>query len=183
VDAFFSQYLTLTGSGVPDNSVLKCLIGFNVGVSTDIMNELYKLVGELSNLMARVFSKMNSMIRNILDKIICGPLEMLNSFLKTQQLVMPTTCELPKINLGNTLEVAISNLLNVTSAKNVVYNTYSKELVKYQIIVDAMPTKAIQFQNSLCATPQTTNFVGSAMLNISGGALSNPLSALNSPIG
>jgi hypothetical protein len=170
VDSFTSKYLTLVGSGTFNSSLLKCAINFNIGVSAPILDDLLGIIDQLSQAIQNLISQFANLIDKMLENILCLPINLLNSFLGSVSANLPSVCQAPKVNLGNPLETALTNLRNASMYRNQVYYNYSRDLLTYHALVTNAPEILQQFNSSsVCNTKGTNQFYNTAMLNIGGG--------------
>lgn len=170
IDSFLSKYLSLTGSGSFDSSLLKCAINFDIGVSAPLLDNLLALIDQLAAEVSRFIAKVAQVISELLEKILCVPVNLLNGFLGGIENNLPAACQLPRVDLGEPLETALSNLRNAAISRNQTVANFNRDLIRYGISVEAAPDKLDQFrQSSTCNTSPFQGFYQTALLNISGG--------------
>ena len=172
MDSFFSKYLSLTGSGTFDSSLLKCAINFDLGLSFNLLDDLLALISKLGNLVSSFIGKFTKWLVDLIEKILCIPFNLLNSFLGNMSVSLPGGCQIPGIDLGPDLTSALTRLRNVSNIKNTVFSAFSSDLVRYKAIVKANPDKMLQFNSSAaCSSNATSTFYNASMLNINEGIL------------
>ncbi len=170
VDAFMSKFLSLTGSGSFETSLLKCAINFDIGLSTGLLDNLLALLDSIASLLGGMIGKLAVWLADLLEKILCLPFNLINSFLGNISVNLPSACQLPRVDLGPDLTDALKGLRNIQNMKMQVFGGFNKELIKYKAIVNSATDKLAQFSNSAaCSTGAASNFYNASILNINGG--------------
>lgn len=170
VDSFMSKYLSLTGSGTFNSSLLKCAVNFDIQLAAPILDSLLSLVDELATQVRKLLSKLGEAVYNVVNKMLCTPINLMNAFLGQTSLSLPSACQLPTVNLGPDLEKALGDLRDSFSNKSIIFTNFSRDLVRYQVVITDAPEKLKQFQaSSVCKSPGIQNFYNSALLNLGGG--------------
>jgi len=176
LDAFTSQFLSLTGSGSFSSSLLKCAINFDIGLSTSLLDDLLTLLDNIGTFVSTFLGKLAKWISNLLEKLLCIPVNLINAFLGDTEIKLPSACQIPRISLGIKLSDALRRLRDACTSKHTIMKAFNKDLIKYRLIVDSAPNKIRRFNDgALCNSSEVGNFYNAAMLNLSGSALPNPL--------
>ena len=98
------------------------------------------------------------------------PVNLLNSFLGKLESALPSACRIPRFDLGPNLTTSLTKLVNVSFAKNLMLNSFDKDLIKLKMNVSAAPGRLGEFKTSaLCQSPATSNFMNASNLNVSAG--------------
>ena len=170
VDAFMSQFLSLTGSGVFESSLLKCAINFDIGVSTSLLDDLLQLIDLLSGLIGGFISAMIKFVADFIENFLCLPINMINAFIGKVSVSLPSFCQTPTIDIGDTLTKALEDLRAVADLKQASFTAFSGDLIRFRAIVDSAPDKVTAFKSGgLCNSGGVNKFYGAAVLNLSGG--------------
>jgi len=176
LDAFMSQFLSLTGSGSFSSSLLKCAINFDIGLSTSLLDDLLALLENIGAFISNFLGKIATWLANLLEKLVCIPVNLINAFLGDVEIKLPSACQIPRVSLGVKLSDSIRALRDACDSKYSVMRVFNKDLIKYRLIVESAPNKIRRFNDgALCNSSQVGNFYNAAMLNLSGSALPNPL--------
>ena len=170
VDAMLSQMFSLVGSGSFDTSMLKCAVSFDIGLSGGtILPLLSNLLCVLASLLGGFLAKFSDWVADLINKVLCLPLGLINSLLGVVESVLPAGCQVPPIELGATITEALLNLKNIGDSKNVMISTMGKDLVKLRMFVNAAPEKVSQFSGGADCAGNVNRAYNAAILNISGG--------------
>jgi hypothetical protein len=176
LDAFMSHFLSLTGSGSFETSLLKCAINFDIGLSTSLLDDLLALLDNIGAFISGFLGKLAAWISNLLEKLLCIPVNLINAFLGEVEVKLPSACQIPRVSLGAKLSDALRRLRFVGDIKNTALSGFNRDLVKYRLLIDAAPNKLKRFNDgALCNSSTVGSFYNAAMLNLSGSALPNPL--------
>jgi len=153
-----------------NSSLLKCAINWDIGISTDLLDMLYNYIMKFIGQVIAFLTKIKTWIADILTKLLCFPVNILNSFLGKIQMALPSVCKLPKFDLGTKLNDSLTKLLNCASVKGIILQSLDKDLLKLKLNVSAAPDRLGQFKNSaLCESAATSNFMNASNLNVSAG--------------
>lgn len=170
LDSFISKYLSLTGNASFSNSLLKCAINWDIGLSTDIIDRLFSFFFKIMAQILAFLSALKKWIYDLLQKILCLPVDLLNNFLGQVQVSLPSACKIPRFDLGKKLNTSMSNLKKVSTAQTFVLNSFGKDIAKLRIEVRAAGDKIGQFKSdSGCASSAGSNFMNASMLNVGVG--------------
>jgi len=170
LDAFISQFLSLTGGGVFQNSILKCAINWDIGLSTDLLDMLssflFKFIGQVVSFLA----KLKAWIADILEKVMCLPVDLINNFLGQIEMMLPSACKLPRVSLGDQLTKALNNLKNVSEVYNVCLQTLGKDIAKLRMEIWSAPDKLASFTGSAgCQSEAGASFMTASIVNVGVG--------------
>jgi hypothetical protein len=170
LDAFISQHLSLTGGGVFQNSLLKCAINWDIGLSTDLLemlsNFLLKFVGQVVAFLA----KLKAWIADILEKVLCLPVDLINNFLGQIEMILPNVCKLPRVSLGDQLTEALTKMKNVSQFYNVCLGALGSDIAKLRMEVWSAPDKLASFQSGAgCQSEAGAGFMTASTLNLGVG--------------
>lgn len=167
LDAWLSKHLSLIGGGDFNSSLLKCAINWDISLSTDVLDRLFAFVMQIIGKVIEIISKLKSWISDILTKLLCYPVNILNSLIGKVSVALPSACRLPKFDLPDNMTVALNALMNCSTVKGIVLQSFSKDLAKLKMSVSAAPDRLGQFRNSaLCESSATSNFMNAATLNV-----------------
>jgi len=170
LNSWLSKHASLTGMGNFNSSLLKCAINWDIGISTDLLDMLYNYIMKFIGQVIAFLTKIKTWIADILTKLLCFPVNILNSFLGKIQMALPSVCKLPKFDLGTKLNDSLTKLLNCASVKGIILQSLDKDLLKLKLNVSAAPDRLGQFKNSaLCESAATSNFMNASNLNVSAG--------------
>lgn len=169
LDAFFSKYLSMTGSGVFETSLLKCAINFDIGLTTDILDQLLSLLDNLGVLVSRFLSTMANWLSNLVEKILCYPIQLIDSLLGQVTANLPSICQTPGLSLGVDVETALRGLRSIADSQYSTFKQLSGDIIKYRAFVSTAPEKISQFKaGASCKSPSMGSFVNATLLNVSG---------------
>jgi hypothetical protein len=167
LDAFISQYLTLTGSGAFEKSLLKCAINWDIGLSTDILDILADFFNKFIGGVLSFLSSLKKWITDLLETVLCLPVDLLNNFLGQVQISLPSACKLPRFDLGASVSTSLKGLKDISIAQSVVLQSFGKDMAKLRINVSAASNKLAQFKSSAgCSSSAGSNFMNASMLNV-----------------
>ena len=170
LDSWLSKFASLIGQGNFNSSLLKCAINWDISLSTDILDRLFNFIMQIFGKILAILSKLKTWITDILTKLLYYPVNILNSLIGKFQIALPSACRLPKFDLPANLTDALTKLMNCSSTKSIVLQSFGKDLAKLQLSVSAAPDRLGQFQNSaLCESSATSNFMNASMLNVGVG--------------
>jgi len=170
VDAMLSQIFSLTGSGTFDTSMLKCAINFDLGFSGGgVLILISNLLCVLASLLGGFLSKFSAWIADLINKVLCLPLGLINAFLGQVSVNLPAGCQVPTFDLGATITAALLNLKDVGEAKNVVVTFIGKDLFKLKMFINGASDKVDQFSGGADCNGSVNKAYNSAILNIQGG--------------
>lgn len=176
LEAFYSQYLSLIGSGEFETSLFKCAIDFNISLTFPIIDELLALIDNLVSLIREYVEKLAKMISDMLEKLLCLPINLINSLIGSIDATLPSICTVQKVNLGPELEDALKKLRALCTYHQTLFSVTNRDLLRFRAMVSSAPDKLSQFKNSsICNSSQAQNFLNVAFLNINTG-ITNPLS-------
>lgn len=171
LDAMLSQLFSLTGSGSFDTSMLKCAINFDIGLSgASVLPLISNLLCVLSSVLGSFLGKFSDWIADLVNKVLCIPLGLVNSLLGVVDSLVPPGCAVPPIELGKTITLSLLNLKNIGDSKNVVVAFMGKDLLKLRMFVNAAGGKVDQFSGGADCAGAVSQAYNSAILNIQGGA-------------
>jgi hypothetical protein len=112
-------------------------------------------------------AKLKKWISDILEKILCFAVDLLNNILGQVSLALPSACKIPRFSLGANLDAALTRLKNLSTAQMFVLENSTKDIAKLRIAVRSSPDKLFQFkESSNCASTASSNFMNASMLNI-----------------
>jgi hypothetical protein len=170
LDSFMSKFLSLTGNASFSNSLLKCAVNWDIGLSVDILDRLFDFFFKAMGQILAFLSKLKKWISDILEKLLCYATDLLNNILGQVSLALPSACKIPRFYLGANLDAALTRLKNVSTAQTFVFDSCSKDIAKLRIAVRASTDKLFQFkESSNCASTASSNFMNAAMLNVGVG--------------
>ena len=170
LDSWLSKHLSLTGQGDFNSSLLKCSVNWDIGVSTDLLDMLFDYLMKFVGLVAAFMSKMKLWINDMLTKVICMPVGILNNLLGKLESALPSACKIPRLDLGAKLNTSLEGLLNVSTAKSIVLQACGNDLARLKMSITAAPDRLGQFKGSaLCESSSTAGFMNASMLNINAG--------------
>ena len=170
MDSWLSKHTSLTGGGSFNSSLLKCAVNWDIGISTDILDQLFSFLMKFVAQALAIITKIHSWVSHMLTNLVCMPANILNSFLGKLQVSLPSACRLPKFDLGPKLNTALKNLGNVCQLKTSILASFGTDLAKVKMIVTAAPDRLSQLKNSsVCDSPATSNFMNSSILNVNIG--------------
>lgn len=170
LDAWLSKQSSLTGQGNFNSSLLKCAINWDISLSLPLLDTLFTFVMNIMAKVLAILSKLKAWISDILTKLLCYPVNILNSLIGKFQVALPSACRLPKFDLPANMTDALTKLMNCSSTKSIVLQALSKDLAKIQLAVSAAPDRLGQFQSSaLCESSATSNFMNASILNVGVG--------------
>lgn len=170
LDSFISRHLSLIGNSSFSTSLLKCAVNWDIGLSTDILDQLFNFfLSFVGQLLAFLYA-LKTWIADLLNSILCMPVDLLNNFLGQVQIALPSACKIPKLSLGTKLTAALNGLKNVSTAQTFILQTFGKDIAKLRVEVRASPDKINQFKTSAgCASTAGANFMNASMLNVGVG--------------
>lgn len=170
LDAFISKYLTLTGNASFEKSILKCAINWDIGLSTDILDRLFDFFFRFISQVLEFLAKLKKWIADLITKLLCFPVDILNNFLGKVQVSLPVACKIPRFSLGKQLETSLNNLKNVSTTQNFILQTFGRDIAKLRVNVSASTDKLQQFKaSSNCSSAAGSNFMNASMLNVGVG--------------
>jgi len=165
LDSFMSRFLTLTGSGSYEKSILKC-ITVNIGISLGALDNLLNIVTQIAAVAGLFLSAVAAWSGNLVDKIICLSSNLIDMFVGNVPPV-PAGCVVPRISLGSDLTAALERMKFVGVAKTIVFGAFSRDTVRVKIIVESAPTRTNQFKSGTnCSSSQVSDFFNKSMLQI-----------------
>lgn len=170
LDSWLSKHASLTGKGDFNSSLLKCAINWDIGVSTDILEKLFDFIMKILAQVLAFLSNLKAWIADILTKILCLPVNLLNSILGKVEMALPSACKIPRFDLGTKLNDSLTKLLKVGAAKQIVLTSFSKDIARVRMSVSAAPDRLGQFkQSAFCDSGASSNFMNASVLNVSAG--------------
>ena len=171
LDGFMAKYLSLIGQGVFNNSLLKCAVNFNIGLSTNILDQLLKMIEDLGKLAQNLITKFQKIIAAMIEKILCVPIQMVDKLIAQGESYLPSFCKITiPFGLGEDLEKALLDLRNACSFKQVNFTGFSGDLVSYRAIVTTANNRLNQFnKSSFCQSDLVDNAFNTTLVNIQGG--------------
>jgi len=170
LDSWLSKHMSLTGQGEFETSLLKCAVNWDIGVSTDILDRIFNFLMKALGQIISFIVKLKNWITDIITKILCLPVNLLNAFIGKLQQALPSACRLPKFDLGDKLNTSLKALMAVSTTRGVVLQSFDKDLAKLKMSVSAAPDRLGQFRDSaLCESGATSNFMNASVLNVNAG--------------
>jgi len=174
LDAFSGQFLSLTGSGNFNSSLLKCAVNFDVSLSLPsggLLDELLKFLNNIGVLVAEFLTKLAKWIADLFEKLLCLPISLINAFLGQVSAALPSACQIPRVKLNDSLIKALTRLRAIGDFNTLVFQKMGGDLLRYRLVINAAPDKLKQFKSSaLCNSKQVSTFYNTSILNI-GGAI------------
>lgn len=171
LDGFIAKYLSLIGQGSFDNSLLKCAVNFNIGLSTNILDQLLRLIEDLGALVQNLVTKVQRIVSDMIEKILCVPINMVDKLTSQGESYLPSFCSITiPFELGEDLESALLDLRNACSFKNVNLTGFRGDLVSYRTIVSTANNRLNQFNRSaVCQSDLVDRAFNTTLVNIQGG--------------
>lgn len=169
IDALFAKLMAVLGDGSFGNSVFKCAVSFDVALGLPILDDLLVLLDGISSVLSNFIGSIAKWIGDLLDKIICLPLNLLGML--TAAVVLPIPCAVKtfpgSINLGVNLEASLSRLKIAVDVQQMVLSGFGTDLVKCKMAATLLPSKIVSFKiGSVCNNDKVDNFYKASMLNI-----------------
>lgn len=169
LDAFFDKHLSLTGGGAFDTSLLKCAINFDIALSPPLIDRLLEIVDKIAQAATNVIAKIAKWVGDIIEKLICLPINLLNSVLGQIQDLLPVACAVAPIGLPEDVEEKLEELQQIANLERQVLTTFSSDLINYRLVVNSAPDKVSQFKRgTFCDSGAVQNFSKASMINIIG---------------
>lgn len=179
LDAFLSQFGALSGNGEFGNSLLKCSINFNIGLSIGIIDSLLAIISNIGALAQQFLSGVLKFVADVLQKVICFPQNMLNAVLAKINTAIPSFCQLGPIPLPDKLEISLNDLYSLVDAYTIPFQYLSRDLVRGTIDIDLSGSRLQQFKGSaVCQDSQMDLFLNISKLNMFSTSLPNPIGDL-----
>lgn len=170
LDSWISKHASLTGQGNFSSSLLKCSINWDIGLSTDLLNQLFDFLMKFVGMVLQFLTKMKNWISDLLTRILCMPVNLLNSFLGKVQTALPSACRIPKFDLGVKLNTSLAALNKIGSFKTIMLQSFGTDVARLTLSVSAAPDRLGQFKTSaMCESSATSNFMNASNLNVSAG--------------
>ena len=170
LDSWLSKHMSLTGKGDFSSSLLKCSINWDIGISTNLLDQLIDFVLRLLATAVAFLTKIKAWIFDIITKLLCLPVNLINSFIGKVQNALPSACKVSKVDLGDTLNKALADLNKVGTAKTITLMGFDKDALKLKMSISAAPDRLGQFKESaFCDSSASSNFMNASMLNMSVG--------------
>jgi len=175
LDSFMSKFLSLTGSGSFDSSLLKCAINFDFGISIDLIDQLLAFMDSITALLGNFISSLINWIADLIKNVICLPINLISAFIGGLGAALPSFCQAPSFDIGDPIKSALEELLAVANFKQANMMAFGTDLVRYRATVTGAPDKLSQFKSGgLCNSGAAGGFMAAAALNIGGGAVASP---------
>jgi hypothetical protein len=168
LDSFIAKYLTLTGGGAFNSSLLKCAVSFDLGLNFALLDELLKLINNIGALALGLVAKIADFVNGLLNKLLCIPLDLLSGFLGALNSLLPPFCATPKFSLPPELEAALGELKLAADGQGYILQQMGKDLIKFKASLSAAPLKGGPFKTGAsCGGQSSSNFFQAAQLNAS----------------
>lgn len=182
LDGFMAKYLSLIGQGAFNSSLLKCAVNFNIGLSTNILDQLLKMIEDLGALVQNLITKFQKIIADMIEKILCTPINMVDKLISQGDSYLPAFCRITvPFELGDDLENALLGLRNACNFKFVNFTGLSGDLASYRAIVSTAGDRLRQFnRSSFCNSDLVDRAFNTTLVNIGGGIPSPSLPSVGS---
>jgi hypothetical protein len=159
IEGFLSRFMAFHGTTSLDSSVLKCSLGLDIQVTLPILDQLETFLTLLKVAIGSALAKINQAVSNLLKKLLCMPINFLNSYITGVSSSLPAFCQTSKITLPSEIEVLLIELRDIFQAQQLNTVAFNRDLVKMGATVQALPLKLDQFRTSLlCDSPAASNF-------------------------
>lgn len=180
LDGFMAKYLSLIGQGAFNNSLLKCAVNFNIGLSTNILDQLLKMIEDLGALVQNLITKFQKILSDMIEKILCTPINMVDKLIAQGDSYLPSFCKLTvPFELGEDLENALLGLRNACNFKFVNFTGLSGDLASYRAIVSTAGDRLGQFnKSSFCNSDIVDRAFNTTLVNVQGGIPSPSLPSI-----
>lgn len=176
IEGFMSRFMAFHGTANLNSSVLKCALGLDIALSLPLLDDLAAFLNSLKAKLNNILASIAKVIADILTKLLCIPINFINSFLKQAQSMLPAFCQLNKASLPSDVEALIQQLLNMFQMQSDNFTSFSRDFLRVTAGIKSAPLKLGQFMGSLvCDNPATSSLLSSMTLTLSAGA--NPLNA------
>lgn len=182
LDAFIARYLTLIGQGDFNSSVLKCAVNFNMGLSTNILDELLALIESLAAVVQNLVTQLQKLIAEMIEKLLCVPINMVDKLIAQGESYLPSFCKITiPFELGDDLEQALRALRDSSQFRTVTFSGFSADLISYRAIVTTAEDRLNQFnRSSFCQSDLVDRAFNTTLVNLTGG-IPSPLKGIPSP--
>jgi hypothetical protein len=178
IDALTTKYLALTGGGSFDSSLLKCAISFDLGISFALADILLALINNMGALAQGFISPLIGLISDMLTKILCVPMNIINQLLGLVNSLLPPFCAVPKFDLPLNLALALGQLTAVGGAKTLVYQQMNTDLLTAKASISMAALKGAQFKlGASCSSAASGTFMAAMGLNLVSPTSPAPLSS------
>jgi hypothetical protein len=176
IEGFLSKFSSFHATPSLNSSVLKCALNLNLAASFPILDELAPFLDLLRRQLQNVLAQINKAIFNLINKLLCMPLNLINSFLGGVQNALPSFCQVNKLTLPPAVEAALLNFNNVCQIQSTTVQAFAKNAIRLSGSIQATPLKLSQFRNSvLCENNSSDNFFKASASQITAGIGTNPL--------
>jgi hypothetical protein len=186
IQAFISKHASFFGTASLNSSILKCALGFGLQPSLPFLEDIAPLLEALSAILKDLVSAIASIVGEFLAKVICIPMNYLNSFLKGLENQLPLVCKINSFQLPADLQAALIALREGFTAQNFVYTNASRDMFRLQASISALPGLVTAFSKDLACnqTPTNDRFMSTFEADVGSSdlGLPNPISGASNPL-
>ena len=143
-----------------DSSILKCVVGLDIQTTLPLLNSLIPIIDDLRRKLKDTLAKLSSIIYDLINKVLCAPINLLNSFMTGVDNFLPDFCQSTKFKLPPEVEALLLELQRSFLMESGVAQAYSRDVLRINATVQALPLKLNQFQQSLvCDSNANSRFL------------------------
>ena len=183
IEGFLSRFAAFHETASLDSSVLKCALGLDIQLSIPLLDSLAAFLAALKSKLHNILASFLKIVTDMLKKLLCIPVNFLNSFITSVEDSLPAFCHLNKISLPSDIESLIIQLQNIFKMQSDNFSAFSRDLLKLSAGIKAAPLKLDQFRGSiLCDSPASSNLFKALQFTkgIGGSAVAAATGALSS---
>ena len=185
LESFLTRYMSFFGTVTLNSSVLKCSLGYNIKPSLPILDQLAALIDTLSRKLRNVITELAQFIQGFISKLLCMPINLLNGFITGIDNSLPSFCNVNKVKLPKALDESLQKLRKSFSTQSILFQSYSRDILRVSVVTQALPAKLSGFSQSLsCESTQNSQFYKAATNSVTVGLGSsiNPVAATNNAL-
>jgi hypothetical protein len=157
IEGFLSRFMAYHGTLSLDSSILKCALGLNLGVALPEITELSGFVDLLRRKLRNILASFSQVISTLLNKLLCLPLNMINSYITAAESSLPSFCKLNRVQMPANVEAALLQLRSISQLQSDNVQAFSMSALKLSATTQALPLKLAQFQQSALCESQTNS--------------------------
>lgn len=171
MDSIVSKLNALLGGGNFNLSLFKCLsLNFDFNLSFTLFDEILKLLNNIGATLQAFISGLVGLLGDILEKILCIPINLLNTILGAAASLLAAFCINVKFELPKAITDALASLKLAVDTKQLTFQKMGKDCAKLKAGISLVPAKANQFKKgAACAGGGMPSFFTAASLNVSAG--------------
>lgn len=170
VSSFLDEYINLIGSGSFENSILKCAVNIDFSVGTSLFDNLLILLENFAALVSNFVSSLIDWASDLITKILCLPINLINQFLGAVESLTAGICAIPDVTLPDSVNEQLKLFSSLVKGQRQMMASFIGGLTAIRLNISNAPDQLQQLRDgSVCESESVNKFIKASFLNISVG--------------